>query len=551
MAKKITLSHFIDKASQRHGDIYDYSLSEYKNYLTPVKIICNVHGVFEQKPNNHLNGAGCQRCASEIVSAKVRGDSDSFINSAINVHGDKFDYSLVEYITTKEKVKIICKKHGVFEQTPHGHLSGKGCKKCSTKHGGFDNDEFKTRAMQVHGNVYDYSESEYIGYKTPLKIVCKKHGAFFQDPNNHLQGKGCSICIGRVSFDTESFITAAVSIHGNKFDYSLVNYTLSTEKVKIVCKDHGVFEQRPANHLSGDGCPICDVKVSKGEVGLFEFVKTLAEDAEQSNRQIIKPKELDIVIPSKNIAIEFNGLRYHSDRLEGRVDTYHLDKTNACKLAGFRLLHIWEDDWRDRQDVVKRVLTHILGANSERVFARKCKVANVETTSVRSFIDENHIQGWASGSSCYALTHNDEIVAAMIFGHHVSNRGSKLGNDSELIRYATSKSVVGGASRLMSAFLRDNPKCENIHSYSSNELYSGEMYKSLGFTVSHVTRPDYKVVEGGVRNHKGRYRLSALRAKLGDKFNSALTERENCRNNGLYRVYDCGLTKWVYKTTAS
>lgn len=549
MAKRITKEQFEIKAREVHGDRFNYSLVEYKNYLTPVKIICKEHGVFEQKPNNHLAGAICQKCSDIVISQKMRGTTESFIEKARKVHGDKYDYSLVDYVTSGDVVKIICKKHEVFEQIAHNHLIGRGCARCAVKNDAFDMTDFVERANAVHDNKYDYSLAIYSGYKRKMKIICREHGVFEQDPNNHLQGKGCSVCIGRESYDTESFVRCANVVHNNLYDYSNTEYIDSTGKVEIICEEHGSFFQQANNHLSGNGCPKCDVKISKGEQELFDFVKEICPDAEQSNRKLIKPKELDIVIPSKNIAIEFNGLLYHSDRYEGRSDNYHLDKTNACEDVGYRLIHIWEDDWRDKKDIVKNIISSILGhSKSEKIFARKCTVAKIDSDRARSFFDDNHIQGWANGNFHYALREESgRIVAAMTFSSRTSVRAEKKDGVFELTRYATSENVIGGAGKLIAAFVKDNPDFDSIISYSDNEIYTGGMYEALGFDKVNVGRPDYKVVMNGTRRHKSGFTLEKLKAKLGDRFDHTLTERENCRNNGLFRVYNCGLTKWVYK----
>ena len=175
---------FIECAKQRHGDKYDYSKVIYKNSITPVKIVCPIHGVFEQKPVNHLRRSGCPKCVPSW------SDTDEFIKKAQKIHGDKYDYSKVNYKDNQTGVCIICPEHGEFMQTPQSHLSGSGCQQCARQKIGDRNrltsDEFILKAKEIHGDKYDYSR---INYKTnlyPIKIICKKHGEFEQIPNNHL-----------------------------------------------------------------------------------------------------------------------------------------------------------------------------------------------------------------------------------------------------------------------------------------------------------------------------------------------------------------------------
>lgn len=177
-----------------------------------------------------------------------------FITRAKDVHGDKYDYSLVKYVNARTKVKIICSEHGVFEQTPDNHLHGHGCLMCKVEQQRFTTTKFITRAREIHGDRYDYSLVEYVNYNSLVKLICPEHGVFEQTPNIHLQGKGCPQCV-RVNNDI--FIIRSREIHGDKYDYSLVEYVGNQIKVNIICPEHGVFEQIPTNHWYGRGCPQC------------------------------------------------------------------------------------------------------------------------------------------------------------------------------------------------------------------------------------------------------------------------------------------------------
>ncbi|HDV2027851.1 TPA: GIY-YIG nuclease family protein [Escherichia coli] len=186
MTKKKTTEQFIAEAKAVHGDKYDYSKVEYKGYKTKVKIICPIHGEFEQTPSDHINhGNRCPKCAGNAPL-----DTETFIARAKEVHGDKYDYSKTVYKGARDKVVIICPIHGEFKQKPSNHLSGYGCKGCKTKTA----EEFITDARKIHGNKYDYSKVEYVNSHTNVIIVCPEHGEFKQKPSNHLAGKGCTEC---------------------------------------------------------------------------------------------------------------------------------------------------------------------------------------------------------------------------------------------------------------------------------------------------------------------------------------------------------------------
>lgn len=194
--------------------------------------------------------------------------TETFIQKARLVHGDKYDYSNVVYKKAIEKVIIICKEHGEFLQTPSDHLTSKyGCRICGVAIRGVSKmnnckEQFITNAIKIHGDRYDYSKSIYTGCENKLIIICKEHGEFEQQPNNHLYGKGCPSC-GRYNFinsrrsNLDEFLQKAVEMHKNLYDYSKVKYVNNNTKVEIICKEHGIFYQTPSHHLNGQGCPKC------------------------------------------------------------------------------------------------------------------------------------------------------------------------------------------------------------------------------------------------------------------------------------------------------
>ena len=195
---KLTTNEFIKKAQGVHGDKYDYSKVEYVNTSTKVCIICKEHGEFWQQPANHLHGIGCPRCGIEKRKAKRTHSIDYFLKSAKAIHGEKYDYSRVKYENSRIKVCIVCPVHGEFWQSPQKHLFGKGCEKCSreslAKQFSLGKDLFIEKAKAIFNNYYDYSEVDYVNSMIPVKIGCPLHGAFMQNPHNHLSGHGCPIC---------------------------------------------------------------------------------------------------------------------------------------------------------------------------------------------------------------------------------------------------------------------------------------------------------------------------------------------------------------------
>ncbi len=249
---------FIEKANFMHSNKYDYSRTNFIKASLPVEIIChekdsegNEHGSFFQRPNSHLRGCGCPKCGTYSVIKRLTLGKDKFITKSKEIHGNKFDYSKVEYINNRTKVCIICQEHGEFWQTPQGHLSGKGCPICGGSKK-VTNEDFIKKAIQIHGNKYDYSRTKYVNANTPIIISCYVHGAFKQLPNVHLQSNGCYKCTyPNANMSTEEFIKKANEVHCGKYNYSKTEYVNIKSKLCIICPKHGEFWQTPDNHLKG------------------------------------------------------------------------------------------------------------------------------------------------------------------------------------------------------------------------------------------------------------------------------------------------------------
>lgn len=307
--KKLSTEEFIQKAKEIHGDKYDYSLVEYINNRTKVKIWCNkCKQFFEQTPAHHLNGSGCPNCVNRYKT------TEDFIIQAKQLHGDdKFNYSLVKYINAYEDVIIICNKCKCeFLHSPKEHLTRKKdyCPKCY----GFykTNEEFIKEAKEIHGDEYDYSLVDYINAKTKIKIICKKHGIFEQTPNKHISRKdNCPKC-RNLHRTTEEFINQLKQIHGNKYDYSLVNFINNKTKLTIICNKHGKFFQTGKDHINGHGCPKCNN--SNGEMKILNFLTNnniLSEYQKTFEKCKYKKKlKFDFYLPDYNLCIEFDGQQH-------------------------------------------------------------------------------------------------------------------------------------------------------------------------------------------------------------------------------------------------
>lgn len=241
-------------------------------------------------------------------------NTEVFIEQARKVHKYKYDYSKVKYEGYDTNVCIICTKHGEFWQTPHNHLNGQNCPKCSHQSYANTLELFIEKARKVHGEKYDYSKVEYNGNKKKICIICHKHGEFWQKPNQHLNGQGCPDCAcdflknnaDKMRKTKNDFIDEANKVHNNKYDYSKVMYKNNHTKVCIICPKHGEFWQTPINHLKNHGCPICNS--SKLEEEIYTFLKNNDIDFKaQHHTKWLGLQSLDFYLPKENIAIECQG----------------------------------------------------------------------------------------------------------------------------------------------------------------------------------------------------------------------------------------------------
>lgn len=546
MPKLITQDDFVVKASKIHQNKYSYDEVRYVNAHTKVKIICPEHGVFEQTPASHLNNRGCPKCGV-LKSREYHRDSlADFIEKAVAAHGDKYNYDLVDYQNSSKKVKINCPKHGTFEQAPQHHCSGHGCIRCAAEQKNEKYrkslEDFVAASKEVHNNKYNYSETTYQNTNKKIQIICPEHGMFEQTPRMHLKGHGCKRCADifrglEARSTTEKFVEKAVQINGDRYDYSNCNYTCAEEKVNIVCKIHGEWSQLPGNHLSGYQCPKCANFESKQETAIAEFLGDLNIEYIRNDRAVLNGLELDLFIPEKQVAIEYNGIYWHSDRY--KPDDFHLNKTILCEKQGIRLIHIFEDDWILKRDIIESRLKNLLQTTSNKLFARKCQIKEVSKIDSKKFLNENHLQGYVPSAIRLGLYLEDNLVSLMTLGSFRKSLGRNSEKDCyELLRFCNilDTHVVGAASKLLKHFERQYaPK--KVITYADRCWSTGNLYEKLNFERVHNSKPSYYYFDKLQRFNRFKFRKSELVKKGHD---ATKTERQIMDSLGYFRVYNCG-----------
>lgn len=285
---------------------------------------------------------------------------EEFIKKAINIHGNTYCYDNVLYKNNRIPVQIYCNIHGLFYQRPDNHLSGKGCQECSGNKK-ITIKQFLVRANEVHNNYYIYDKVELKSTHSKVIIECVKHGEFLQTPNKHIYSKnGCPRCVG-MNTNNSFFIEKALLIHGSRYDYSLIDYKNSVTKIKIICRTHGEFYQNPSKHLNGCGCPKCNINSSNKELAWLKSLDNYNDIIRSytirvNNKRIFFADGFD---SKTNTIYEFYGDFWHgnpeiypADKINKVIDLSFgelykktLDKENDIKKLGYNIVSIWENDW--------------------------------------------------------------------------------------------------------------------------------------------------------------------------------------------------------------
>ena len=365
--KNLKWKKFIEKATERYGSLFSYDESEYTKSSEKITVTCAKHGAFRIAPTVLLRLTyGCKGCSEENMHQNKIRNLTEFIARATEKHGDRFAYDKAVYKGVENPITIKCDVHGYVTQRAALHLIGRGCKKCTAD----DANERSTTetyiqdAVAVHGDRYDYSLTQYENTVTKVKIICKIHGLFEVLPADHLR-TNCSKCYHEsLRYSTDDFVARARLVHGDLYVYDQCRYTIMTENVTIICKQHGEFLQTPRNHLVGSGCQSCvKGRTSKKSMLWLEWM------AVQTNQHIKHAGNGDeFLIPGSrfkadgycadtNTVYEFMGSLWHSSKLfytasephpfiknktHGEVYQKTVDRLQWIRDQGFVVEVMWE-----------------------------------------------------------------------------------------------------------------------------------------------------------------------------------------------------------------
>lgn len=382
-------------------NLYDCSNTLYVKAHIPVNIICKKHGLFSVDPYNGLRKKYiCPKCNDENTIYKHKLTKDDWINRFKHLHGDRYDYSLINDDNISDNtVPIICKNHGIFYQNKYNHgIKGQGCKKCNaTSHHGSNkkllekpltlkeqNNNYKPhcikitkeifiqRSIEKYGDVTDFSKAKFIDRCTPVELICKKHNKhFFVTPKHHFNYYGCPECAkerrseGR-TIPYKEWLNICKFKHGNKYDYSLVKYTNGYSIIDLICTIHGKFSIMANRHAFGGGCPKCNESRIESEIRLLCEHNNI-EYIYQKTFPWMKNYRLDFFIPTKNIAIECQG-EQHFKQIEFFDKTYEdflkrkfrdKDKFNLCKDHNIKIIYYSKSKHKGCTTKIENILKQI------------------------------------------------------------------------------------------------------------------------------------------------------------------------------------------------
>lgn len=527
--------------------------------------------------------SNCPYCSGKLVLAGFNDLKSNFPEISAEWHPSLNGKLLPSEISAKSTKKVwwICPAKHDFEAAVRAR-TGQGitCHYCAGNRILAGHNDLLTTHPEI-AKDWDYSLN---GNLTPEQFskasdvnvwwVCSSSHSYNmrisgRTSSNRLDGSatGCNICSNHVLAsginDLETlYPKVSKEWHPTLNGVLLPNQVMRSYKENVwwKCAKGHEWEISPLSRLSGisrgsfSACPLCSSKTfsSKAENEIADILRTLGENVKQHNRSLLRGGEIDIYLPERKIAIEYNGLYWHTIDKNGKHKNYHHDKWQACKDLGIQLIQIWEDDWHERREVILRSIIHKLGISQEAtdkfpslgiikkapVYARKTKVVLLAKKEAEPFLEENHIQGFASGSYYVGLKDvGGEICAVLILK-------KEKGNALNIIRYATDRSVQGGFTKTLKYATKAwNPN--KFITFSDNCISDGSLYRNNGFLADKNLAPDYMYVVGKDRKHKFGYRLKRFKNDPSLKWEPGLTESQLAQMNSLYRIYDAGKIRWV------
>jgi hypothetical protein len=475
-------------------------------------------------------------------------------------------------------VETIIKLHKYYDNK--NRCGYYGCKKCSRikfkqtnmKKYGVDN-PMKTQEMKdkiENNNIEKYGvKTTLLEKNTKEKIIntnIERYGAKEVLASKEIREKSKKTCLERYGVDsfskTQQYYESTYKKWKNdsidKLNrYNINDYTLNKDRtINIKCNNCNEYYNITSKNLyqryeiqNSLLCTICNPlqkSYSNAELDLLDFIKeNYSGKIVQQDKEVLDGKEIDIYLPDINIGFEYNGLFWHCDIFKNKE--YHKNKTDNCLNKNIKLIHIWEDDWNYKQEIVKSIILNKLNKTPNKFFARKCELKEIDDNKlIRNFLNNNHLQGFVGSSVKVGLFYNDELMSLMTFGKKRKIMNSKsIVDEWELLRFCNklNTNIVGGASKLFKYFINNyNPR--EIISYANKDISSGELYLNLGFNYKSTTVPNYFYFDSNLhRYNRFNFRKDVL---VNEGYDINKSEYEIMSERNYHRIYDSGNLKFIY-----
>ena len=501
--------------SQNHPELYEKII----NYSSDLKIELSFKEKIWFYYNNLTQRPKCTSCQKEI---KFRERFDK-------PYGDFCSLDCInnnkEQMILRQK-KTFREKYGVDFYPEHKDFMEK---QKTTKLKKYGDEKYNNLEKSKKTKLKRYGNENYVNLEKYELTCLNKYGV-----NNYSK--------------SNSFHNLMIKKYKNL--YPNVNFiNIGKQIIKIQCDKCGnecemtkqlLYERTKIKY---DICTICNplgqLSKSGKETQISDFLNSLNIKHINSYKELESKKEIDILIPEFNLGIEFNGVYWHNELY--KTYDYHLKKTIECNEKDIELIHIFEDEWDYKQDIVKSIIKNKLKLTDNVIYARKCKIKEINGKESKKFLNENHIQGNVNSKVRIGLYYDNILVSVMTFSKGRIIMGGKK-DEWELNRFANiiNTNVVGGSGKLLNFFIKKYNPIKLI-SYSDIRLFNGGMYEKLKFNRISQSKPNYWYVVNGIRQHRFNYRKSML---VKEGFDKDKTEKEIMFNRKIYRIYDCGNIRW-------
>ena len=495
----------------------------------------------------------CNKCAQKDPSTIAKGKA-----TKLQKYGDP-NYN------NKDKAKKTCNDRYGVDYAWQSDVTKKASKDTMMKHYGVDHhmkssafkEEMRRRYKDLHGVEHPFQDPiviekicsanqknfgvDYPMQSKELRKVMHENSIKTQK-KNYFNDVVCKDAYVEPMFGVDEWVKFAGITHEHEFLW----------RCKKCGKEfkHKVMYGSPLFARCYDCYPIIS-STSNFEKEIVSFLNSLgngiiAVNREDENKNLIPPQEIDIIVKKDDkikLLIEADGLFWHS--IQCRKDKYyHLDKTQRCEKLGYQLIHVFEDEWNTKNEIVKSRLKNLLGIYGETIYARKCEVKALASKESKDFFNTTHIQGNTQSSIRYGLFYGGSLVAAMSFGHRRKITNAKrIDGEYELLRFSTKIGchVIGGAGKLLAHFERTQKDLKTLLSYADMRWSAGKLYGALGFTLDHISEPNYWYMDSHCSHRMYRYAFrKSILPKMLKSFDKDKTEMENMVANGFNVIWDCG-----------